>query len=99
MNHQESRTYLFVFIKAFNKDQNRNQSSRKMREVYLSIQLLHQSNVPRNRVHSEVLFGAGVKGKAVSHLLALGVCPVERIDMRACGENSGSYFNTLHSYI
>ena len=62
-----------------------------MLEVYLSIQLLHQSNVSRYWVHSEVLLGAGVKCKAVSHLLAFGVCPVEGIDVCACGEKSGSY--------
>ena len=70
-----------------------------MLEVYLSIQLLHQSNVSRYWVHSEVLLGAGVKCKAVSHLLAFGVCPVEGIDVCACGEKSGSYRMHITSFV
>lgn len=49
--------------------------------LYLSVQLFDQSDVSGFGVDPEVLFGPGVKGKAIHHLLALRVCAVETVDL------------------
>lgn len=49
--------------------------------MYLSVQQFHQCDVSGYGVDPKVFFAPWIKGKAVPHLLALGVCAIETIDL------------------
>lgn len=51
------------------------------RLFYLSVQFFHQRDISRYGVDPEVFFRAGVKGEAISHLLAFRVGAVEAVDL------------------
>lgn len=54
---------------------------RPLETVHLSVQLFYQGDISRYGLDPKVFFRARVKGKTVSDLLALWVCPVETINL------------------
>lgn len=56
---------------------------------YLSVQLFNQGDVSKTGVNRKDASSAGVKADVVGDRFALGVCPVQRVHVRACKGTGG----------